>query len=61
MPFGNPIRTRSERVAALELPPGLWERVWTILCTRDTLARIGLIFSASVAMCFVIDGLESAF
>jgi hypothetical protein len=61
MPFGNPIRTRSERVAALELPPGLWERVWATLCTRDSLARIGLIFLASVAMCFVIEGWNPPF
>jgi putative nucleotidyltransferase with HDIG domain len=55
MPFGNPIRTRSERVAALELPPGLWERIWLILYRRDTLIRIVLVLLASIAMCFVIE------
>jgi cyclic-di-AMP phosphodiesterase PgpH len=61
MPFGNPIRTRSERVASLELPPGPWERVWTNLCRRDTIIRLGLILLASVAMCVVIDGWNPPF
>ncbi|MGD0515964.1 MAG: HDIG domain-containing metalloprotein [Thermoguttaceae bacterium] len=61
MPFGNPIRTRSERVAALELPPGTWERVWAILRGRDILVRIGLILLASVAMCFVIEAWNPPF
>jgi putative nucleotidyltransferase with HDIG domain len=61
MPFGNPIRTRSERVAALELPPETWERVWAILRGRDSLARIGLILLASVAMCFVIEAWDPPF
>jgi putative nucleotidyltransferase with HDIG domain len=61
MPFGNPIRTRSERVAALELPPGTWERVWAILRGRDILVRIGLILLASVAMCFVIEAWDPPF
>jgi cyclic-di-AMP phosphodiesterase PgpH len=61
MPFSNPIRTRSDRVAALELPPGMWERVWATLCTRDILARMGLMFLASVAMCVVIEGWNPPF
>ena len=61
MPFGNPIRTRSERVAALELPPGQWERVWATFCRRDSLARIGLVFLAAVAMCVVIEGWDPPF
>ncbi|MGD0653309.1 MAG: HDIG domain-containing metalloprotein [Thermoguttaceae bacterium] len=61
MPFGNPIRTRSDRVAALELPPGTWERVWAILRGRDTLARIGLILLSSVAICVVIEAWNPPF
>ena len=61
MPFGNPIRTRSDRVAALELPPGMWERVWVVFCTRDILARMGLILLGSVAMCIVIEGWNPPF
>ena len=61
MPFGNPIRTRSDRVAALELPPGMWERVWAVVCTRDILARVGLILLGSAAMCIVIEGWNPPF
>ncbi len=35
-------RTRSERVAALELPPGLVERTWEYLQRGDVLTRLGL-------------------
>jgi cyclic-di-AMP phosphodiesterase PgpH len=61
MTFGNPIRTRSERVAALELPPGPWERIWSNFHRRDILIRIGLLLLASVAMCFVIEGWDPPF
>ena len=46
--------TRSERVAALELPPGQWERAWISLRRRDVLGRIGLALLAAAAMCVVI-------
>ena len=45
MSNGSQRRTRSERVAALELPPGRWERVWLGLCHRDVLARMALAFA----------------
>ena len=61
MPFGNPIRTRSERVAALEMPPGPWERIWINLRRPDILARIGLILLATVTMCAVIEGWNPPF
>jgi cyclic-di-AMP phosphodiesterase PgpH len=61
MPSGNQIRTRSERVAALELPPGPWERIWSNLHRREILVRIGLLLLASVAMCFVIEGWNPPF
>jgi hypothetical protein len=47
-------RTRSERVAALELPPGQWERAWASLRRRDVLGRIGLAFLAALLMGAVI-------
>ncbi len=43
-------RTRSERVAALELLPGQWERAWASLRRRDVLGRIGLALLAAVIM-----------
>ena len=55
MANGGQRRTRSERVAALELPPGRWERVWLALCHRDVLARLGLAFVAAVAVCAIIQ------
>jgi cyclic-di-AMP phosphodiesterase PgpH len=55
MSNGGQRRTRSERVAALELPPGRWERAWIGLCHRDTLLRAGLAFLAAAAVCIVIQ------
>ena len=55
MANGGQRRTRSERVAALELPPGHLERAWLALCQRDVLARIGLAFVAAVAVCAIIQ------
>ncbi len=54
MATGGQKRTRSERVAALELTPGQWERTWASLQRRDVLARIGLALVAAVAMGVVI-------
>ena len=54
---GNPMsssgiqkRTRSERVAALELPPGLLERTWVYLQRSDVLLRLGLCLLAIVGL-----------
>ncbi len=41
---GSQKRTRSERVAALELPPGTLERTWEYLQRGDVLVRLGLCF-----------------
>jgi len=54
-------RTRSERVAALELPPGQWERAWISLRRRDVLGRVLLAFLAAAAMCAVIEGWDPPF
>ena len=40
MASGGQRRTRSERVAALEMPPGPWERAWISLRRRDVLGRM---------------------
>jgi len=42
MASGIQKRTRSERVAALELPPGALERCWDCLHRGDVLSRLGL-------------------
>ncbi|MGO8688967.1 MAG: HD family phosphohydrolase [Thermoguttaceae bacterium] len=61
MATGGQKRTRSERVAALELPPGQWERAWISLRRRDVLARIGLALAAAVAMCCAIHAWDPPF
>jgi hypothetical protein len=55
MANGGQRRTRSERVAALELPPGHWERAWLGLWHPDVLSRIGLALVAAVAVCVIIQ------
>ncbi len=54
MANGGQRRTRSERVAALELPPGHWERAWLGLWHRDMLSRMALALLAAVAVCAII-------
>ena len=49
MANGGQRRTRSERVAALELPPGRLERAWLALCHRDVLSRMGLALLGAAA------------
>ncbi len=55
MANGGQRKTRSERVAALELPPGRLERAWLGLCHRDMLSRLALAFVAAVAVCLIIQ------
>ena len=50
MATGGQKRTRSERVAAIELPPSQWERAWIGLRRRDVLVRMTLAFLAAAAM-----------
>lgn len=47
-------RTRSERVAALELPPSQWERAWASLSRRDVLGRVALALLAAALMTALI-------
>jgi len=47
-------RTRSERVAALDVAPGQWERAWVSLRRRDVLGRIGLALVAALIMAALI-------
>jgi hypothetical protein len=61
MPFGMRKSKRFERIAALDLPPGQWERAWESLRRRDVLGRIGLALLAAVAMCLVIHGWDPPF
>jgi len=61
MASGGQRRTRSERVAALELPPGQWERTWASLHRRAVLLRIALGVAAAVVLCVVMRGWDPPF
>jgi putative nucleotidyltransferase with HDIG domain len=50
MSTGSQKRTRSERVAALELPPRLWGRAFETLRRGDVLLRLGICLFAAVVM-----------
>jgi putative nucleotidyltransferase with HDIG domain len=49
-------RTRSERVAALELPPGFLERTWDYLQRGDVLLRIGLCAVCALVLWMITGG-----
>ena len=54
MAAGGQKKTRSERVAALELPPKRWERALVSLGRRDVLLRIGVGVLAACVLCLVV-------
>jgi len=56
MAAGGQKRTRSQRVASLELPPGRLARTWAILQHRDVLLRIALVLAGAVLLCVVTTG-----
>ena len=51
MSSGNQARTRSKRVASLEISPGLISRTTRFLRRSDVLWRLTLCLSAAIAMC----------
>ena len=61
MATGGQKRTRSERVAALDLPPSQWERAWESLSRRDVLGRVGVAFFAAAVMTCVVTGWDPPF
>ena len=60
MPNGSR-RTRLERVASIELPPGLFHRILTQLTHRDVLVRIGVALILAVLLCILIHGWSPPF
>lgn len=56
MATGGQRRTRAERIAALGIAPGQWERAWASLRQRDVLARIGVAALAAVLLSVIIRG-----
>ncbi len=61
MASGGQKRTRSERVAALEIRPSKWERAWTNLRRRDVLVRLGLCLATALALCLATQGWNPPF
>ena len=61
MTMGGKKRKRSERVAALELPPNRWKRVWASLQRSDVLARLGLTLVTALFLCTLIRGWQEPF
>jgi hypothetical protein len=56
MPAGNQKRTRSQRVAALELPPGAIDRFFESLRQADVLWRIALCLAVALGMWAILGG-----
>src|SRR3954469_24635452 len=56
MSSGNQKKTRLQRVAALELPPNLAERLLGSVQRFDVLVRIGLCFLAAVVLWLIVCG-----
>jgi putative nucleotidyltransferase with HDIG domain len=54
-------RTRIERVAALELPPNFWERLWERIQQGDVWLRVAMCALAAVVMWAVIEGWNPPF
>jgi putative nucleotidyltransferase with HDIG domain len=52
----NPARTRQQRVAAVELPPGFWARVWVNLRRGSVLVRLALCGVAALVLWLVTQG-----
>jgi hypothetical protein len=61
MATGGQKRKRSERVAALELPPGTWGRAWIGLRRRHALLRIALSLLTAMLLCAVLRGWDPPF
>jgi putative nucleotidyltransferase with HDIG domain len=51
MSLGSPKRTRQQRVAAVELPPGLWKSLWTSLQRGAVVLRLAI---CAVAALFLL-------
>ncbi len=54
-------RTRSERVAAIELPPGRWERAWKALHGTQVWLQLAICTAAALLICLVMRGWDPPF
>ncbi len=60
-PNGQPKRTRSERVSAIELPPGMFQRLMTALSHPDILIRLGITAVTIIALCIFMQSWSPPF
>src|SRR5262245_8007721 len=61
MSTGPQKRTRQQRVAAVELPPGFWKSVWTQLQRGGVLLRLGLCAVAALFLWAFTRGWDPPF
>ncbi|MDZ7619816.1 MAG: hypothetical protein U1E05_22690, partial [Patescibacteria group bacterium] len=61
MATGGQRRTRAERIAALGIAPGQWERAWASLRQRDVLVRIGVAVLAALLLSIIVQGWDPPF
>ena len=61
MPINGQRRTRIERVAALELPPNFWERLWERIQQGEVWLRVSMCAVAAIVMWGVIQGWSPPF
>jgi putative nucleotidyltransferase with HDIG domain len=61
VPLNGQRRTRIERVAALELPPNFWERLWERVQQGEVWLRVAMCAVAAVVMWGVIEGWNPPF
>jgi putative nucleotidyltransferase with HDIG domain len=61
MSIGPPRRTRQQRVAAVELPPGPWKTLWTNLQRGTVLLRLALCAIAALVLLTVMRSWDPPF
>ncbi len=61
MASGGQKRTRSERVAALELPPNKWARIWAGVRRPDVLARLGFAVATALVLALIVRAWQQPF
>ena len=61
MSVGSPKRTRQQRVASVELPPGFWRKLWFHLQRGGVLLRLGLCLLAAIFLWAFTQGWDPPF
>jgi putative nucleotidyltransferase with HDIG domain len=61
MSIGSPKRTRQQRVAAVELPPGMWKTLWLNLQRGAVLLRLAMCAVAAIFLLFFTHAWDPPF